>query len=181
MIKESASEFGVGEVTVKVYRRRLQEKMGGRRSSSWPGSPSALVCPEFRAYTKVQWPTRRIARYSLRMGSSSILRTSTSGAPLISVVDDDESVRSSLVSTAAFERLSEARVTPRVKPSLASMMGRRQPVPGSGCPAQRDDRTGAAGVCEGSLRRTIPIIPISAHRDEEAERRALKAGALSFL
>jgi len=28
LIKESASEFGISEVTVKVYRRRLQEKMG---------------------------------------------------------------------------------------------------------------------------------------------------------
>ena len=113
------------------------------------------------------------------MGSSSILRTSTSGAPLISVVDDDESVRSSLVLL-----LRSRGFRSQGYASGEAFLGVDDGL-GSQCLVVDVRLKGMTGLelqaCVGSLRRTIPIILISAHRDEEAERRALKAGALAFL
>jgi len=120
-----------------------------------------------------------IARYSFRMGSFSILRTSTSGAPLISVIDDDESVRSSLVLL-----LRSRGFRSQGYASGEAFLGVEDGL-SSQCLVVDVRLKGMTGLalqaCVRSQRPTIPIILISAHRDEEAERRALKAGALAFL
>jgi FixJ family two-component response regulator len=99
--------------------------------------------------------------------------------PLISIVDDDESVRTALKSlidsvgfrAEVFDSGEKFLNSPLLSQTDCLITDVRMPGM-SGLELQ--DRLSAAG-------RSIPIVFISAHEDREARARGLRAGAIDFL
>src|ERR1043165_2169189 len=99
--------------------------------------------------------------------------------PLISIVDDDESVRTALKSlidavgfrAGVFDSGEKFLNSPLLSQTDCLITDVRMPGM-SGLELQ--DRLSAAG-------RSIPIVFISAHEDREARARGLRAGAIDFL
>ena len=99
--------------------------------------------------------------------------------PLISIVDDDESVRNALKSlidsvgfrAEVFDSGEKFLNSPVLSQTDCLITDVRMPGM-SGLELQ--DRLSAAG-------RSIPIVFISAHEDKEARARGLRAGAIDFL
>ena len=99
--------------------------------------------------------------------------------PLISIVDDDESVRNALKSlidsvgfrAEVFDSGEKFLNSPYLSQTDCLIADVRMPGM-SGLELQ--DRLSAAG-------RSIPIVFISAHEDKEARARGLRAGAIDFL
>jgi FixJ family two-component response regulator len=99
--------------------------------------------------------------------------------PLISIVDDDESVRNALKSlidsvgfrAEVFDSGEKFLNSPYLSQTDCLIADVRMPGM-SGLELQ--DRLSAAG-------RSIPIVFISAHDDKEARARGLRAGAIDFL
>src|SRR5215469_2861881 len=100
-------------------------------------------------------------------------------AKVVAIVDDDESVRSALLSTMKAAGLA-ARAFASAEEYLAS--GQQDE---TGCLIADIRMPGMSGLeLQAKLeaeRRQIPILFISAHGDEEMRLQALRAGAVEFL
>lgn len=112
-------------------------------------------------------------------GSWKKRKVSVTGSPVISIVDDDESVREAIESL-----MKSVGYTAKVFPSAGDFLGSGD-LDDTGCLILDVQMPGMSGLeLQDRLvasKSQVPIIFISAHSDADARARALKAGAVGFL
>ena len=192
MNKQVAAELGLSEITVKIHRGHIMRKMGVRSLADLVRAAEALELRQTEKSTTINVCMISLFRRSAHDRGSLAARwpfvpglsrrrdiVRVSKAQIVSIVDDDASVRAAMESLVrslgfvafVFESAEDFLRSPRVDDSACLITDVQMPGM-SGLDLQ--DRL----IAQGSR---IPIIFITAFPEQAIRSRAQAGGALAFL
>ena len=177
--KQTAAELGTSEITIQVHRGQIMRKMAASSLAELVKMAGKLgiSCTPAALYKDII-AAGQSSGYDWIVDEGSTFLMAGLAKQIVAVVDDDPRIRESLESLIASAGLT-ACVFSRAEDFL-----RGGHLAATGCLITDVRMPGLDGVAlqrrVRSVRPDLPVIFISAHHDDEVERRALAEGAACF-